>query len=299
MYYAKESGKNNFKIYSPEMDKRKIDHLRLESALHHALARGEIHTYYQPFVDAKSGKIIGAEALIRWLHPDIGFIAPNEFLPIAEETGMIEDMGEMVLNSACHQARTWQNCGYEDFCISVNLSDREFKRDDLQRIVSAALQASGLSPESLELELTELIITRDINHSVTLLNEFRSMGVKLAIDDFGTGYSSLSHLKRFPATTVKIDRSFVSDVAENPSARMITEAIISLSHNLDMKVVAEGVETNTQLRVLTGQGCDIIQGFLFSKPLSEKDFTQLLSNPPNYQFVIKSPSNDKIRKARN
>ena len=298
MYYAKESGKNNFKIYSPEMDKRKIDHLRLESALHHALARGELHVYYQPFVDAKNGKIIGAEALIRWLHPDIGFIAPNEFLPIAEETGMIEDIGEMILNSACHQTRIWQDSGYDDFCISVNLSDREFKRDDLQQIVYDALQAANLTPESLELELTELIITRDINHSVTLLNEFRSMGVKLAIDDFGTGYSSLSHLKRFPANTVKIDRSFVSDVAENPSARMITDAIISLSHNLNMKVVAEGIEKNTQLRVLTEQGCDIIQGYLFSKPLSVEDFTRLLANPPNYQFVIKSLSNDQLRKAQ-
>ena len=205
----------------------------------------------------------------------------------------------MILNSACHQAREWQDSGYEDFCISINLSDREFKRDDLQKIVSDALQASNLAPESLELELTELIITRDINHSVTLLNEFRSMGVKLAIDDFGTGYSSLSHLKRFPANTVKIDRSFVSDVVENSSARMITEAIISLSHNLDMKVVAEGVEKNSQLRVLTDQGCDIIQGYLFSKPVSAKDFTLLLNNPPNYQFVIKSLDNDGRKKAQN
>jgi len=298
MYYAKESGKNNFKIYSPEMDKREIDHLRLESALHHALAKDELHVYYQPLVDAKSGRITGAEALIRWLHPDIGFISPGEFLPIAEETGMIEDIGEMILNNACSQAKAWQDAGHKDFRISVNLSDREFKRENLYQIVSEALVLSNLAPEFLELELTEYIITKDINHSIELLKEFRSMGVRLAIDDFGTGYSSLSHLKRFPTNTVKIDRSFVSDIADNPSSRMITEAIISLSHNLDMKVVAEGIEENSQLRVLTEQDCDIIQGFLFSKPLPVNEFTQLLNNPPSFQFVINSLSNDKHKKAQ-
>ncbi len=275
MYRAKELGKNGYQFYSPKMDAKHAQRLSLESALRHAMVREEFRVYYQPLVDLSSGRIVGAEALIRWQHPELGMISPMDFLPLAEETGLIIPIGNWVLHTACAQARAWAESGHPEIKMAVNLSNRQYRQDNLLGVVQRALETSGLAPEWLELELTEEIVMRNMKHSESLLADIRAMGVALAIDDFGTGYSSLGHLRRFPIQTVKIDRSFIIDLPGNADAAAITEAIIAMAHKLKLEVVAEGVETEAQRAFLQEQGCDIMQGYLFSPPVAAEKWDTL------------------------
>ena len=275
MYRAKDAGRNNFQFYSADMHAQALKRLTLENRLRGAIARGELMLHYQPLVDIKSGQITGMEALLRWNHPELGLVAPMEFIPLAEETGLIIPIGEWVLRTACAQARAWQDAGLPPLRLAVNLSARQFQKD-LVGTVTSILQETGLEPRYLELELTETVIMQNPETAVATLDALDHMGVRLSIDDFGTGYSSLSYLKRFPINTLKIDRSFVCDIPRDADDMLITTAIISLAHSLGMQVVAEGVESQAQLAFLQNQHCDVMQGYYFSKPLTVEAFTELV-----------------------
>ncbi|MBS4095783.1 MAG: EAL domain-containing protein [Sulfuricella sp.] len=277
MYRAKEMGKNNYQFFKTEMNTRAFERLTLENSLRRALERNEFELHYQPQLDLRTGRVVGAEALIRWRHPDMGLISPDRFIPIAEETGLIIPIGEWVLRSACAQNKAWQKAGHAPLHVAVNLSGRQFKQKDLLRMIERAFAESGLSPEYLELEITESVIMEHADETIATLACMKSMGFQLSIDDFGTGYSSLSYLKRFPIDTLKIDRSFVRDITTDQDDAAITAAVIALAHSLKLKVVAEGVENAEQLEFLRGQGCDMIQGFHFSRPMSVDAFTQRLA----------------------
>ncbi len=276
MYRAKKKGKNNYQMYSRALDARTADRLTLESLLRRGLDNSELCAHFQPQVDLKSNQIIGAEALVRWQHPEMGMMSPADFLPIAEETGLIATIDKWVLRNACEQNKRWRDMGLPPMRVAVNMSDQLFHQADLPQVVEDILQQTGLSADGLELELTEAVVMHDVEQAIKTLNEFREMGIKLSIDDFGTGYSSLSYLKRYPIHTVKIDRSFVRDITTDPDDAAIVDAIIAMSHKLKLDVVAEGVETIKQQELLLQQQCDVMQGFLFSRPLPADDLTALL-----------------------
>jgi diguanylate cyclase (GGDEF)-like protein/PAS domain S-box-containing protein len=276
MYRAKELGKNNYQFYSAQMNVHTLERLAMESDLRRALERNEFLLHYQPKIDLASGVIGGMEALIRWRHPVKGMISPVQFIGLAEETGLIVPIGEWVLRTACAQNRVWQSNGHAPLCVAVNLSARQFSQPSLLEDVARVLADTGLDARLLELEITESMVMRNPAHAVTLLDRLKAMGVRLSIDDFGTGYSSLSYLKRFPIDNVKIDSSFIQDLPGDGEDAAITRAIIAMAHSLRLGVVAEGVETDKQRQFLRQHGCDEMQGFLFSKPLSAEDFLQLL-----------------------
>jgi diguanylate cyclase (GGDEF)-like protein len=276
MYRAKDAGRNNYQFYSTDMHTHAVERLKLENALRGATERGELVLHYQPLVDLKSGQIEGMEALLRWNHPELGLVPPLEFIPLAEETGLIIPIGEWVLRSACAQTRAWQAAGLPPLRLSVNLSARQFQKD-LVGMVASVLEETGLEPKYLELELTESVVMKNPEAAVATLDALDRMGVRLSIDDFGTGYSSLSYLKRFPIDTLKVDRSFVRDIPGDADDMLITTGIIGLAHSLGIQVVAEGVETSAQLSFLRAQNCDAMQGYYFSKPLPAPAFAQLLS----------------------
>ncbi len=276
MYRAKEQGRNNYQHFSADMDLRALEYLTLETNLRHALERGEMVLHYQPMVETKTGKIIGAEALVRWIHPDLGLIPPLRFIPLAEETGLIEPIGNWVLKTACTQNKAWQNEGYPPMRVAVNLSARQFQNKMFSSIVNRILMETQLDPSYLELELTESIIMKNAESTIETLREFNGLGIDISIDDFGTGYSSLNYLKRFPVNTLKIDRSFVRDIASDPDDAAITRTVIAMGHNLNLKIVAEGVETVEQLEFLREMQCDTIQGYYFSKPLPAEELTKIL-----------------------
>lgn len=280
MYRAKSAG-NNFAFYSPDMNRQIIETMELESALRLALEREEFCLHYQPIVDLASGRITGCEALIRWQHPSRGMVSPGDFIPLAEETGLIVDIGNWVLIEACRQAKAWQTAGLPPLVVSVNLSARQFRKDDLAQSVQLVLEQTGLDASLLDLELTESMIMDDSIGAVRTMQDLKKLGVVLSLDDFGTGYSSLNYLRRFPVDTLKIDRSFVGDVASDPSCASVTTSIIAIAHNLKLKTVAEGVENREQLAFLAGCGCDSYQGFVFSKPLSAQQFAALISSEEN------------------
>ena len=284
MYRSKEQGKNTFQFYASESNVHSFERLALENSLRKALERKEFVLYYQPKVDLKSGMIVGAEALMRWNHPDLGMVPPSQFIPLAEETGLIVPMGDWVLHEACMQSRAWQEEGLPLINMGVNLSGGQFRSENLSHTIASALAQSGLQPEYLELEITESMIMHNPERAVTILQGFRDMGMQTSIDDFGTGYSSLGYLKRFPVTSLKIDRSFVQDIPDDQDDVAITRAIIALAHSLNMAVVAEGVETQEQLQFLRSQNCEQIQGYLFSKPVSAEDFANLLSQGERLNF---------------
>ncbi len=276
MYRAKEEGKNTYQYYSPSMSKRASERLILESALHRAIEMNELKTFYQPKVDLKTGIIVGAEALVRWEHPERGLIPPNDFLPLAEESDLIIAIDDQMLANACTQAKCWQLAGYSPLIVSVNLSDRQFKRENLYQTICAALEKYGLESECLELELTEKIIMQSLDSATATLDKLRDLGVQLSIDDFGTGYSSLTQLQRCPIDTLKIDRSFIRDIETSQNNSAITEAIIAMAHKLNIKVIAEGVETEAQKRFLIERNCQQAQGYLYSPPVPPEEFEKLL-----------------------
>jgi EAL domain-containing protein (putative c-di-GMP-specific phosphodiesterase class I) len=252
-----------------------VQQLSLETSLRRALERSELDVYYQPTVELKTGTIIGAEALVRWRHPQLGMVPPERFIPLAEETGLIVSIGEWVLNRACDDCVSWHQAGFDTLRVAVNLSPRQLQ-GDLVPIVGRALRRSGLRGEQLEFELTESLLMGDSIATMDELRQLKETAVRFSIDDFGTGYSSLSYLKRFPFDTLKIDRSFVSDLAEDTDDAAIASAIVAMAHRLGLSVTAEGVETRDQLRFLQRQGCDAVQGYFFSEPIPCADFAALL-----------------------
>jgi diguanylate cyclase (GGDEF)-like protein/PAS domain S-box-containing protein len=276
MYQAKEEGKNTCKFYSADADVHSLQRLALESALRRGLERDEFFLHYQPKVDLATGEITGAEALVRWQHPDFGAMSPAQFIPLAEETGLIVPLGKWVLRTACAQAMAWQRDGLAPLPMSVNISARQFAAEDLLPDIQAALAASGLTPELLELELTESMVMQNLEQTAAILSALKRTGVRLALDDFGAGYSSLAHLKRFPIDTLKVDRSFIRDIPQNSEDKAITAAIIAMGKTLGLTIVAEGVETLEQQTFLREHHCDEMQGFYFSKPIPSEQFAALL-----------------------
>ncbi|MEO5696915.1 MAG: GGDEF domain-containing phosphodiesterase, partial [Burkholderiaceae bacterium] len=264
MYRVKAQGKNNYGFYDERKDQLPGERLNLETEMRHALDRGEMVLHYQPQFSAGDGSIIGFEALVRWLHPVRGLLAPNDFLPLAEETGFIVDIGEWVMHEACRQNRAWQDAGLPKVTMAVNIAHKQFMRPTLVNDVRRVIEKTGLEARFLELELTEGILAHNAVDAARRLAELKRIGVKLSIDDFGTGYSSLFHLKNFPLDGVKIDRCFIKDLESDPRDAEISSAIIAMSHSLKLTVLAEGVETAGQLEFLRRKGCDSIQGFLFS-----------------------------------
>lgn len=285
MYQAKEHGRNNAQFYSRTMNSQAEERLNLENDLRKALERHELTVYYQPLVDIQTNLIIGAEALVRWCHPLRGILLPSAFLGVANETGMIRQVDESVLQMACRQNMAWLRAGYAPIRLSVNISNSFFHGASLTSTISKTLKDTQLNPKYLELELTESIALRHVETSIMMLQELRAMGLCLAIDDFGTGYSSLSHLQRFPLNRLKIDQSFVQDLTNNPANALITSAIISLAHSLNLKVLVEGVETQEQLTILRGQGCDEAQGYFLGHPMSGEDFARLLTKGDSNTLV--------------
>jgi diguanylate cyclase (GGDEF)-like protein/PAS domain S-box-containing protein len=276
MYRAKDMGRNTFQFYQPEMNASAGARLNLDRRLRRALRDNEFLLHYQPQVDIESGQIVGTEALVRWLDPEVGLVPPSSFIPMAEESGLIGPLSEWVLREACRQNKAWQDEGLPPARVSVNLSARVFQQRNIARLVMQVLDETGLEPKYLELELTESTIMRNAEEAVSMLNELHALGIGLAIDDFGTGYSSLSYLKRFPVDRLKIDRSFVSDIGVSGDDETITSAIIALAHSLKLQVIAEGVETSAQLDFLKERACDEMQGFYFARPLSTQAIAQLM-----------------------
>lgn len=276
MYRAKEKGKNNYQFYSTQFDTYSVERLSLESSLSRAIERNEFTLHYQPKVDIVSGLITGMEALLRWQHPELGWISPARFIPLAEENGLILQIGAWVLKTACAQNQAWQRQGLRRLRVAVNLSARQFGVESLPRDIDAVLRESRLEAKDLEVEITESMVMSNPEQAVNMLRQLKDMGIHVAIDDFGTGYSSLAYLKRFPVDSVKVDRSFVEDLPGDLESAAIAQAIIVMAHSLRMRVVAEGVETEAQLRFLRGEGCDEMQGHHFSEARAAFEIPELM-----------------------
>ncbi|MHB8844697.1 MAG: putative bifunctional diguanylate cyclase/phosphodiesterase [Nitrospirota bacterium] len=278
LYQAKARGRNNHQFYIEAMHTGADKKLFLENSLRSAIDREEFTLHYQPLVDLVSGRTTGAEALVRWQHPELGLLSPLEFIPLAEETGLIIPLGDWILQKACMQARHWRDAGFSPLRVSVNLSMRQFTQNAVTDTVLRAISGAQLNPGLLELELTESMVMNDAETTIASLRELKAIGVHLSLDDFGTGYSSLSRLKDLPLSTLKLDQSFVSAITRDKSNAAISRAIIGLSHNLDLRVIAEGVETTDQLEFLRGLECDGVQGYLFSRPLPAAEMTAFMQN---------------------
>jgi diguanylate cyclase (GGDEF)-like protein len=284
MYRAKAVGGDTYQFYTADMNARALERLMLESSLRRAVDKQEFLLHYQPRVDLKEGRVVGMEALIRWQDPARGLIPPGDFISLAEETGVISQLGEWALREACRQSAVWQPRNGSSFRIAVNVSARQFRRDDLARVVAQVVADTGAEPGNIDLEITENVIMEDVEKAIEVLNELSGMGIRIPIDDFGTGYSSLSYLRRLPLNALKIDKSFVNDVTTNADDAVIATAIINLAHSLHLTVVAEGVETGEQLEFLRRHGCDECQGFLFSPPLPLDEASRLLARGLRYDL---------------
>ena len=276
MYRAKEMGRNNFQFHAKEMNARSLAHLSMEKHLRKALDKKELSLYYQPKVSLSSGRITGMEALLRWNSPELGMVSPSSFIPLAEETGLIVQIGEWVLKTACSQNKSWQDFGLDPVPVAINLSARQFRQADITSLVESVLKETGLDPKYLEIEITESLVMENTEKVMGMLRELKSMGIQLAMDDFGTGYSSLAYLNRFPFDNLKIDLSFVRDITNNPNSAAIAKTIIAMAHSMRMKVTAEGVETEGQMKYLRDHKCDEMQGYFFSRPLPANEFQTLL-----------------------
>jgi EAL domain-containing protein (putative c-di-GMP-specific phosphodiesterase class I) len=277
MYAAKEHGKNNVQFYAPGISPMSIERLKLETYLRQALDRNEFHVQYQPRVDVRTGRVTAAEALLRWWNRDLGAVSPAQFIPVAEETGLIISIGRWVLKTACACNVQWRRQGLPPIVMAVNLSPLQFRDAELLGTVKQVLAETGLPPQLLELEITETMVMSNIESALSTISAIKALGVRLAIDDFGTGYSSLSQLKRLPIDTLKVDRSFIRDVSQSTQDQAITEAIIRMGKTLGVTVIGEGVETAEQYAFLSGHACDEIQGFYFSEPCHPDSFAKLLA----------------------
>ena len=286
MFRAKEHG-GSYLFYEKEMEAIVTNKVEIEQDLRQSLERDELEVYYQPKLDLKTSRVYGMEALVRWNHPERGQVAPGDFVPLAEETGLISEVGLWVLISSCVQVQTWIDKGYQPMPVSVNLSGRQLENSDIIAQVAHVLARTGLRPELLELELTESILMKRPEEVISILQQLKAMGVKLSIDDFGTGYSSLNYLRKFPIDLLKIDRAFVRDITNNKEDRLIVQSVIALAKSLDLKVLAEGVETREQEDVLRKEGCDYVQGFYIGRPIKSEDFEKefILGNVPNVELL--------------
>jgi EAL domain-containing protein (putative c-di-GMP-specific phosphodiesterase class I) len=278
MYDAKEHGRNNYQFFRPDMHARVVERQSLEASLRAALGKDEFLLHYQPKLDLKSGEIAGVEALVRWMHPDRGLIPPLQFVPIAEECGLILAIGQWVLLEACRQARAWRDLGLPAVPMAVNVSALEFLAKDFLSGVRAVLITTGIEPNMLELELTESVLMVDAESTIDTLHALKAIGVQVAVDDFGTGYSSFSYLRRFPLDALKIDRSFVRDMTVNAGDAAIVSAMIGIGKSFKQRVIAEGVETPEQLDFLQKQDCGEGQGYYFSRPVVATQFAELLKS---------------------
>ena len=279
MKYVQQQGGNQYKFYTNTLNlnsSRGAHTLSLEEELYHAVEKEQLELFYQPKVDLKTSRILGMEALLRWNHPVLGMVSPDQFIPIAEQSNLIEIIGEWVLKEACRQTKLWHTKGFDWIKIAVNFSGRQLKQSNLFHMLSQILINSGLDSHFLELELTEQILVENVKLSVQKMNLINKLGIQIALDDFGTGYSSLSYLQQFPFNVLKIDRCFVRNIDQNPTNAIITKTIIDMAHQLNLKVVAEGVETEAELAFLVKHECDDVQGYLFSRPLPTQEFEQLL-----------------------
>ena len=270
MYKAKHSGGGVFQYYTAEMNNEAHENIKFETSLREAIKNNEFVMFYQPKLNLQDGLLVGVEALIRWDNPELGMMNPEKFLPLAEETGLILQMGEWAIREACRVNKSWQNQGYQPVTISVNISPKQFKHQDIAQLISAALTETGLEAKYLEIEITESAIMENIETSMYKLKEIQSLGVMVSIDDFGTGYTSINYLKQLPVSNLKIDQSFIRGIFNNNNDLVITNAVIMLAHSLGLKVVAEGVETADQLQFLADGGCDLVQGYYLSRPLPEQ-----------------------------
>ena len=282
---AKKMGKNSYLVFSPQMNTHSLEKLTLEHSLHKALDRDEFSVYYQPKVELKSGKITGMEALLRWKHPRLGFIPPDQFIPIAEETGLIHSIGIWVLKAACKQTHEWHQSGFRNLSIAVNLSGKQLNQSDIIDNIIESLEETCLPPQFLDLEITEGVFMQNAQETLAFLQRLKEIGVLISIDDFGTGYSSFSYLKRFPIGNLKIDRSFISELPENADDTAIVKAIIAMATTLKLKVVAEGVETADQLEFLRDLDCNEIQGYFISRPLPAEEMTKYLSEKLDQKVI--------------
>ncbi|HEX8949087.1 MAG TPA: EAL domain-containing protein [Dissulfurispiraceae bacterium] len=277
MYHAKENGRNRYKFFDPELNRMVVERIRLEGRLRGTLERGELEVYYQPQIDTVTRKIVCAEALVRWRHPEKGVLTPGEFIPFAEESGFIVEIDEWVLKTACVQVKAWMDSGLPPICLTVNFSARQFQRPEMAERVSLILEETGLSPECLDIEITESIAMSNVEDTIARLGELSDIGVSASLDDFGTGYSSLSSLKRLPVRKLKIDRSFINGIASDRDDRAILTAVLLMARTMDLKVVAEGIEREEQFFYLRSLKCDEAQGFLFSEPLPAEEFGELMA----------------------
>lgn len=291
LYQAKQCGGGHFQYFTKEMDIEAHEHVQLESALRKAIHNNELVLYYQPKLTLKNDEIKGMEALIRWENPELGIISPSKFIPIAEATGLINEIGEWVLREACRTNKSWQNQGYQPINISVNLSPMQFQNQDIAKLVKTILAETHLDPKYLELEITESTVMNNISAAINRLNELKKTGVVISIDDFGVGYTSLSYLIKFPVSVIKIDQSFIKDLPANQDHAAIISAIITLAHNLGMTVVAEGVETSEQLQYLADHDCDMVQGYYLCRPLAGDKILALFANKTLNYSVMKQHTN--------
>jgi diguanylate cyclase (GGDEF)-like protein len=290
MYHAKQQGRNRFEFYTQDMNAAVVRRVALESRLRTAAEDGGLILHYQPQFDLRRERLIGSEALLRWQHPDLGLLPPIQFLPLAEETGLIVPIGEWVLRTACRQNAAWQKMGHRSFRVSVNVSSQQLRERGFAAIVRSALDESGLSPDYLELEITESSLVENVEETINTLRVLKKLGVHLSLDDFGTGYSALSYLKFLPIDILKIDQSFVRSLTSYPADATITEAIVRMAQGLSLTTVAEGVETMEQLLLLGSYGCNRMQGYLFGKPVPPDEFVKLLANPQFHWMKEAAPA---------
>ncbi len=288
MYHAKELGRNNFQFYNNKIGVKATENMALESKLRRALDRDEFVLHYQPQLDLVTGKICGLEALIRWNSPELGLMTPSKFIPMAEETGLILPIGEWVLQSACFHNKAWQGAGLPKMHVAINVSFRQLHSHNFISTIDKALKMTNIEPQFLEIELTESSVMKETKFTMKIIQEIKARGIHISIDDFGTGYSSLSYLKQFPINKIKIDQSFVRDIDDSPDAKAIIEAIIAMSHSLNLNVIAEGVETGSQLNYLKEKGCDQIQGFWLSMPKPADEIALMLKDNPNFLYSVLS-----------
>jgi EAL domain-containing protein (putative c-di-GMP-specific phosphodiesterase class I) len=280
MFLAKRAGRNNYQFYVRDMNSASAERLEMETALRHAVQRGELVLHYQPSIALESGRITAVEALVRWVHPTRGMVPPDKFIPLADETGLIAEVGKWVLFEACRQTKYWHDHGIPGLKVSVNVSAVQFRQGDLTEVVAAALAQTGLPGTCLDLEITETVLMQEAQATIATLKSLKAMGVCVSVDDFGTGYSSLAYLKRFPIDTLKIDKSFMREVTVDSHNAAIVRTVIALAKSLDLESIAEGVETSEQVDFLRAEGCDRLQGYFFSRPLPA---------PALYEFVQKPP----------